>query len=260
MDILQIQSLTVGYGAKAVLENISLTAKEGEFISVVAPNGTGKTTLLKTIAGVLLPINGSIHLNGKNLSSYSRRELARQIAVVGADILAPGYDALQMVLMGRFPHSSRFSGPSANDHAIVEAAMEDVDIWHKRRCQYSELSQGERQKVIIARALAQQPQLLLLDEPTAHLDIANQFAILQLIKQAALQTEMAVIAVIHDINLALEFSTKLLFVKNSQVLAYGNPEKVATTANLKELYGMDFTLYHDAAATYVRPNLKKEDE
>ncbi|MBP2649895.1 MAG: yusV 2 [Firmicutes bacterium] len=253
ISLLEAQALSVGYEKKTILENINFTINTGDFISVIAPNGAGKSTLLKTIAGVLAPIDGNVNINKKPLTSYSRRELAQQIAMVGADTMALGYTVQQMVLMGRFPHIRRFHGPSNKDHVLVKAAIEAVDISNKSMCFYSELSQGERQKVIIARALVQQPQLLLLDEPTAHLDIANQFNILRLIKKAVVPKKVAVIAVLHDINLALEFSTKLLLIKNSRVLAFGEPQAVVTIDNLKQLYGLDFTLYHDAAATYVRP-------
>ncbi|MGI6091704.1 MAG: ABC transporter ATP-binding protein [Veillonellaceae bacterium] len=255
MDILQIQALDVGYSSNTVLRNINLTVKAGEFVSVAAPNGTGKSTLLKTIAGLLPPLNGSILLNGQTVADYSRRELAKQIAVVSSDVAAPDYTAYQMVLMGRFPHVSRFAGLTDQDHFVVRTSMKDVDIWKKQACRCSELSQGERQKVIIARALAQQPKLLLLDEPTAHLDICNQYSILHLIKKLALQKDIAVIAVIHDINLAIQFSTHLLLLKNGRLLSYGRPAEVITAETLNQLYDMDFALYHEAAATYVRPNL-----
>lgn len=256
MDILDIQLLDAGYKATPVLQEINLAVRAGQFVSVVAPNGAGKSTLLKTIAGVLPQLKGSISLHGKLLTSYERREIARQIAVVGSDVPILEYTALQMVLMGRFPHLQRFSGPSRVDHAIVQEAMEDVGIWDKRFCVCSELSQGERQKVTIARALAQCPRLLLLDEPTAHLDICNQYGILHLIKRLAQKKGMAIIAVIHDINLAIEFSTQLLFLQDGRMLAYGEPQEVATPDILRKLYGMNFTCYGDAAATYVRPNLQ----
>lgn len=252
-EILEISNLTAGYKTKQVLANISLVVNAGQFVSVVAPNGTGKSTLLKTIAGVLPPLAGSVQIKGQPLSHFGRRELAQHIAVVGAEVAMTDYTVGEMVVMGRFAHMSRFSGPSTADQKIVQAAMEDVKIADKQHCLCSELSQGERQKVIIARALAQQPELLLLDEPTAHLDICNQFVILQLIKNLAQDKNMAVIAVIHDLNLALQFSTELLFLKNGGILAYGDPQQTATPAILKDLYGMEFTLHCDGAATYVRP-------
>ncbi|HWQ61661.1 MAG TPA: ABC transporter ATP-binding protein [Negativicutes bacterium] len=255
MDILRLESLDAGYGAKTVLQNINLTVDAGQFIGVVAPNGTGKSTLLKTIAGVLPPLTGSVLLQGKALTDYSRRDIATRIAVVGVEATYFEYTALQMVMMGRFPHIGRFSGPSAADRSIVQATMEAVGIWDMRLCPCDELSQGERQKVVVARALAQQPALLLLDEPTAHLDIGNQFAILQLIRNIGLQRNMAVIAVIHDTNLALRFSTHLLFLQDGRTLAYGKSQDIALAETLQTLYGMEFIIYRDAAATYVRPSL-----
>jgi len=257
MELLRIQSLDAGYGAKTVLQNINLTADAGQFISVVAPNGAGKSTLLKTIAGVLAPLNGSVLLKGKALADYSRRDIATRIAVVGAETTRFEYTALQMVMMGRFPHVGRFAGPTAADRSIVQATMETVGVWDMRLCPCDELSQGERQKVVVARALAQQPALLLLDEPTAHLDIGNQFAILQQIKDIGLQRNMAVIAVIHDTNLALRFSTHLLFLQDGRTLAYGEPREIALADMLRTMYGMEFIVHRDAAATYIQPNLAK---
>lgn len=255
MSILDIHALDVGYHSKTILHNITLTVEEGQFISVIAPNGTGKSTLLKAIAGILKPLAGTICLNNKALADYSRRELAQQIAVVGSEVTMQEYTVLQMVLMGRFPHIPRFSGPTQKDYEIVQTAMQEAGIWDKRFRSCSELSQGERQKIIIARALAQQPKLLLLDEPTSHLDVSNQFSILHLIKKLAITKDMAVIAVMHDINLAMQFSTDLLLLKKGQILAYGSSPGVATAENLRNLYDMEFTLHCDAAATYVRPNI-----
>jgi len=258
LAILKVKSLDVGYGTKLVLEDINLTVSPGQFVGVIAPNGTGKSTLLKTIAGILPPLKGAILLGDQPLSHYSRRELAKKIAVVGSDITVGHYTALQMVFMGRFAHIPRFSNATKKDHAIVQQAMEDVGIWDKRSSLCSELSQGEKQKVIIARALCQEPKLLLLDEPTAHLDICNQFGILQLIKNVARRNQIAVVAVLHDINLALQFSTHLLFLKSGRLLAYGHHQGVLSAELLKTLYGMDFTLYQDSAATYVRPSWAEE--
>jgi len=253
--ILEINNLDAGYKSKKVLNNITLVVNTGQFISIVAPNGTGKSTLLKTIAGILPPLAGKVLIGNKALGDFGRRELAKKIAVVGSEITTPSYTVSEMVAMGRFAHISRFSGPSAADRDFVRAAMEDVKISDKQHCLCSELSQGERQKVIIARALAQQPELLLLDEPTAHLDICNQFNILQLIKNLARDKDMAVIAVLHDLNLALQFSTELLFLKDGGMLAYGKPLQTATPAILKQLYGMNFILHRDAATLYVQPVL-----
>ena len=140
----------------------------------------------------------------------------------------------------------------------MDKALHDVGLWQQRSCLCSELSQGERQKVLLARALAQQPVLLLLDEPTAHLDVGNQFTIMELIKQLAHDKQIAVMAVLHDINLALGYATRLLLLHNGGILADGSPLEVATPDNLKALYGMDFTFICHAAATYVQPSVLSE--
>lgn len=258
MTVLQIQDLDAGYGTKAVLRGVNLAVGAGEFVSVIAPNGAGKSTLLKIAAGVLPPLAGTVMLHDRQLTSYSRRELARQVAMVSSDITAHDYTLYQMTLLGRFAHMNRFAGPSAQDRNIVDKALHDVGLWQQRSCLCSELSQGERQKVLLARALAQQPVLLLLDEPTAHLDVGNQFAIMELIKQLAHDKQIAVMAVMHDINLALGYATRLLLLHNGGILADGSPRDAATPDNLKTLYGMDFTFICHAAATYVQPSVLSE--
>ncbi len=255
MNILSMHGLNAGYGSKKILANICLAVQPGQFISIIAPNGTGKSTLLKTVAGILPPLEGEILFAGKSLASYKRRELAKKIAMVSTYAGENDFTVLQMVMMGRFPHIPRFSSPSTADKAAVQSAMEDAGIWTERDSLYSKLSQGEQQKVIIARALAQQPELLLLDEPTAHLDICNQFTILQLIKHLANRKQMAVIAAIHDINLALQFSSHLVFLKNGSIADSGPTEKVLSAEILSDLYGMPFILTRDSETVYVRPNL-----
>ena len=251
--LLTIQSLTAGYQTEDVLQNISFTVSAGEFISIVAPNGTGKSTLLKCITGVLPLRDGKVLLRDRTRSSYKPREFARQVAVVGEEEASFDFSAEQIVFMGRFPHIPRFAQPSAVDRGLVQEAMDNVGMWHKRHAKLHELSQGERQKVMIARALAQSPQLLLLDEPTSHLDIANQYAVLGLVKKLAAERNIAVIAVLHDINLALRFSSRLILLKHGRLLADGPPETVLTPEMLEILYGMEFTLLRQGNICCVQP-------
>ena len=252
--LLTIQSLTAGYQTEDVLQNISFTVSAGEFISIVAPNGTGKSTLLKCITGVLPLRDGKVLLRDRKRSSYKPREFARQVAVVGEEEESFDFSAEQIVFMGRFPHIPRFAQPSAVDRGLVQEAMDNVGIWHKRHAKLHELSQGERQKVMIARALAQSPQLLLLDEPTSHLDIANQYAVLGLVKKLAAERNIAVIAVLHDINLALRFSSRLILLKQGHLLADGPPETVLTPEMLEILYGMKFSLLREGNICCVQPS------
>ena len=251
--LLQIESLTAGYHDEDVLQDISFTVAAGEFISIVAPNGTGKSTLLKCITGVLPLRQGKVFLRARPAKSYGPREFARQVAVVVEEDNSFAFTAEQLVFMGRFPHIPRFAQPTATDRALVQEAMDNVGMWRKRRAKLQELSQGERQKVMIARALAQAPQLLLLDEPTSHLDIANQYAVLGLVKKLAAERNIAVIAVLHDINLALRFSSRLILLKQGHLLADGPPGDVLTPDMLETLYGMKFVLLREGDICCVQP-------
>lgn len=251
--LLTIDSITAGYAEDDVLQDISFCVTAGEFISIVAPNGTGKSTLLKCITGALKLRNGNVRLSGRNIAAYRPREFARMVAVVGEEEAAFAFTAEQLVLMGRFAHIPRFSQPSSVDYGLVQEAMDSVGIWQKRRAKLHELSQGERQKVMIARALAQSPQLLLLDEPTSHLDIANQYSVLGLVKRLAAERNIAVIAVLHDINLALRFSSRLILLKQGRLLADGAPQAVLTPEMLENLYDMKFTLLREGDVFCVQP-------
>lgn len=256
--LLQVDTIWAGYGPKTILRDISFTVAPGQFLSIIAPNGTGKSTLLRCISGVLPLKQGSLTINGMAVSSFSRRQLAKLIAVVGEEDTAFDYTVLQTVAMGRFAHIGRFGSESLEDRRIIQQALQDVGMWDKRQQNLSRLSQGERQKVLIARALAQCPQILLLDEPTSHLDIRNQFAILGLIKQLIAKSNMAVVAVIHDINLALQFSTHLLLMKDGEMLACGEPADVLSEDILRAMYGIDFVLHRTQRSWYVQPNFFEE--
>lgn len=251
--LLTIESLSTGYQDEDVLQDISFLVAAGEFISIVAPNGTGKSTLLKCITGVLPLRHGKVLLRGRPTNSYGPRDFARQVAVVGEEENTFAFSAEQLVFMGRFPHIPRFAQPSAIDRGLVQEALDNVGMWRKRHAKIHELSQGERQKVMIARALAQSPQLLLLDEPTSHLDIANQYAVLGLVKKLAAERNIAVIAVLHDINLALRFSSRLILLKQGRLLADGSPGAVLTPDMLETLYGMKFALLRDGDICCVQP-------
>lgn len=252
-SLLTIKSLTAGYQDENVLQDISFRVAPGEFISVVAPNGTGKSTLLKCITGVLPSRCGAVLLRGRRINAYGPRDFAQQVAVVSEEESTFSFTAEQLVFMGRFPHIPRFSQPTAIDRGLVQEAMESVGIWRKRHAKLHELSQGERQKVMIARALAQSPQLLLLDEPTSHLDIANQYAVLGLVKKLAAERNIAVIAVLHDINLALRFSSRLLLLKQGRLIADGPPQAVLTTDMLENVYEMKFALLREGDICCVQP-------
>ncbi|EGO61940.1 ABC transporter ATP-binding protein [Acetonema longum] len=249
--LLTVDDLSAGYGNQPLLHNISFSLEPGETLSIIAPNGAGKSTLLKCITGLLPLMAGGIQLKGKPMTAWSRRELARMIAMVRTEETENPFPAEQVVLMGRYAHIPRFSPPSSDDWAIVRTAMEQTGIWHKRQAVMAELSQGEKQKVLIARAIAQCPDILLLDEPTSHLDVANQYIILSMIKKLAQERRTAILAVIHDINLALQFSTRLMIIHNGQIAAIGSGDEILASNVLESVYGIPFQILRHNRVAYV---------
>jgi iron complex transport system ATP-binding protein len=236
--VIELSGVDVHYGAKKVLDAISFEAKNGVFVGIIGPNGSGKTTLLKAISRVITPTGGIVRLDGQLLSAISSRELAQSIAVVAQDT-GPGFDftVSDVVMMGRYPHLSRFGKEHEEDYAICQNAMALTGITHLSDRSIHEISSGELQRVIIARALAQQPRHLLLDEATSHLDISHQVEILLTIKK--LSEEIAVIGVFHDLNLASYFCDEIIVIKAGKIAATGSPVEVMTPAMLRSIFDLD---------------------
>ncbi len=233
-----LAQISTGYGNQRVLDDISITIPAGSFYCIIGHNGSGKTTLLKTIAGILNPHAGRLHLQGKPIGDYSRRQLARHIAFVpqlGSDGFP--FTVKEIVLMGRTPHQDWLGTSSAADIDIAQKALTYTGLDHLAHRRFEHLSGGERQRVFIARAICQQPRVMILDEPTAALDLAHQVRIMDLMEQLRRDTGMTVVMVSHDINLAAMYADILLLLKNGRPLSQGAPESVLTYANLERAYG-----------------------
>jgi iron complex transport system ATP-binding protein len=242
--MLRVEGVTASYHQIKVLEEISFVVEEGEFLGIIGPNGAGKTTLLKVITGVKQPLSGKVILNGKEIKDFSRREVAKIMAVVPQiSFLPPLFTVEEVVLMGRYPHQKRFSVTS-EDTAAVDEAMKKVGITKFRERLVSELSGGERQEVIIARALAQKPKILILDEPTANLDIKHEIRILGLVKKLV-EEGVTAIMVIHDLNLAARFCDRLILLDKQKIQAEGKPEDVLTPSLLKEAYEVEVAVEYN---------------
>ena len=236
---LRLECVSSGY-FEDVIKEISFEAHGGEFIGVIGPNGSGKTTLLRTIAKVLRPRKGVIYLNGQDLEKMGIKDLAKIVAVVPQNLHVDfNFSVEDVVLMGRTPHLGRFEFESDRDFEIAFKAMKIVGCDHLIGRTVGEISGGELQKVIIARALAQEPKILLLDEPTAHLDINHQIEIMNVLKKLA-ESGVLVIAVIHDVNLALQFCSKLILMKEGRIVAFGEPEDVVTF--IKDIFDVDLVI------------------
>ncbi len=227
MDFLNVIDLKSGYSNNLVLRDISFSIKKGEFIGIIGPNGAGKTTLLKTLSHIIKPLSGKVLLQGKDVHLLSSTLLARQCAMVGQNLLSLfSFTVEEIVLMGRNPYLGLFKQERKEDVEIVNMALKRTDMSLLKDRPIDELSAGERQRALIAKALVQQPQLLLLDEPTAHLDIGYQTDILDLIRSLNKESELTVVCVLHDLNLASQYCDKLLLLDKGKIAGFGSPAEI----------------------------------
>lgn len=236
-SVLKVENLSFSYDEALVLKNLSLEVKKGDFISIIGPNGSGKSTLINLLSRVLKGFEGSISIFEKDIKSLSAREVARLIAVV-PQYSNPGFDfnVEEMVLMGRFPYISRFGSEGRQDYDIVADIMEKTKVSGLSRKKFNELSGGEKQRVVIAQALAQDTPILLLDEPTSHLDINFQIELMELFYKLNLNGEKTIIGVFHDINLAANYSRTAILLKNGQVYAQGDIDSVINKENIQNVF------------------------
>jgi iron complex transport system ATP-binding protein len=240
MSVISAENINFRYAEKPVMEGVSFSIDEARMVAVIGPNGSGKTTLLKIINGTLFPDTGRMLIDGKETKNWSRREIARKVAIVPQEtaITFPFF-AEEIVLMGRFPHLSNYRFEDKNDYRIVQEAMEKTDTLAFASRRFNELSAGERQRVLIARALAQEPEILLLDESTVFLDLKHQFQFLGLLKQLNTSQKLTVIFVTHDINLAAQNAGQIIMLDSGKIYAIGMPAEVITAANIKEVYDVN---------------------
>lgn len=237
--LLRLQDLRVAYDGREVLHGLDLQVAPGEMVGLLGPNGSGKSTLLRVLAGLLTPSAGNIQLSGRPLRQFSSRERARRVALVPQSVLIPfAFPVFDVVAMGRHPHLGLLGAPTPRDFEIIHQALGETDCAHVQDRPVTELSGGELQRVIIARALAQQASLLLLDEPTAHLDINHQLDIARLLGRLNREQGLTVLWVSHDLNLAAEFCQRLVMLQDGQIVADGAPEEVVTTEIVERVYGV----------------------
>jgi iron complex transport system ATP-binding protein len=240
MVVLNLQDVSFHYDREAtsrVLQNVSFTVRKGEFLGIIGPNGSGKTTLLRICNRILSPRSGTVTVNGKDIRQIKRIVLARIAAFVAQDSpeLFP-FTVEECVLMGRAPHLGRLQFEGKKDFAIARQALEATGTLSLASRSMTDLSGGEKKRVMIARALAQEPQILFLDESTAHLDMKHQTAIFDLLKTLNRENQLTVIVVTHDINMASLYCDRLLLLSQGSVFAAGLPEEVITEANIREVY------------------------
>ncbi len=235
--MLEIKDLSCGYDSRLILRKINFQAGDKEFIGVIGPNGSGKTTLLRAITRILKPAQGAVLLAGKNIRQMGFKELARKIAVVPQDFSGGTMSVEEFVLLGRIPHFQKYQFlETKQDLQIAQSCMARTDTLKLKDQLMSRISGGERQLALICRALTQQPKLLLLDEPTTHLDITHQVVILDLLKRLNQELGLTVMMVLHDLNLASEYCHRLILINQGQIHKVGRPEEVLTYQTIEEVY------------------------
>lgn len=236
MKLLELREVYFSYD-QPVLSGVTLDVCAGEIVALLGPNGAGKSTLLNLAHGLLQPQRGAVWLNGQSLARWSRREIARRLALVTqqSELRFP-LTVLEFTLAGRFAHARGFGFEAERDLAVAWEALQATDAARFAERLFNELSSGEQQRVVLARALAQEPRLLLLDEPTANADLAHQISLLELVQRLTRARELGVLLVTHEINLAAEFADRVALLKDGCLLASGAPSTVLTEKLLSETF------------------------
>lgn len=241
--MLKIQNIFINYGSSEVIKDVSFTLQMNKIVAVLGANGAGKTTLLKSLNGALPTTKGLILLDEKPLETFTRREIAQKISVVAQENETKfPITVLEFVLAGRFAHGGVFGWESDEDLRIAENALEMCDLRDFADKLMNELSGGERQRVVFARALTTQAKILLLDEPTANLDLSHQAILFQLVRERCQTCDSSAVIITHDLNLASEFADEILLLKGGKVAAKGAPKDVLTAENLREVFEVEVIL------------------
>lgn len=233
--MIELRHVTAGYGGTPVLQDVSLSIYPGEVLVLVGPNGSGKSTLLRTALGMLPKTSGEILLDGREIGSYAQREIAQRIAFLTQSRTVPNITAYRMVLHARFPYLSYPRHYRSEDHKIVEAALERMGGWELRNRPMPTLSGGQRQKIYLAMAVAQQTEMVFLDEPTTYLDAAHQFRIMALAKALAKEGK-GVVLVLHDLPMALETAQRMAVLEQGRMVQVGTPEEIFSSGVLNRVF------------------------
>ena len=234
----EIENIAYAYGRRPVLESLTFSIPQGDFFIIIGPNGSGKTTLMKIVAGIQKPIHGAIRILGRDIHRYTRKELARKIAYVPQRMPVDfPFSVMEIVLMGRAPYQGMLGFENDKDLEKARQAVRFTGIEHLAERRLNQLSGGECQRVFIARAICQEPYVMLLDEPTASLDLSHQVRIMDLMEQLKAEKQITVVMVSHDVNLAAMYGNRLLLLDKGHIAKIGPPENVMTYQTLERSYG-----------------------
>jgi len=254
MDMLRIEDLSLSYGDKPVVQNLSLRVKKGQVVSIIGPNASGKSTILKSIAGIIKPVSGKIFIEEKDISKMDSKKLAQKVSILLQQNKNPDDMSIEeLVYFGRYPHKKWFEAFEASDKKIIEEAMKLTNTFALRDKTLETLSGGERQRAWIAMALAQEPDILLFDEPTTYLDLAHQIEFLELVNRLNKETGVTVVLVLHDLNQAARYGNYLFAMKEGKIFAQGSPEEVLNPQNILNIYNIEAKIFNPAGYPVVIP-------
>ena len=257
MDMLRIEDLSLSYGDKPVVQNLNLRVKKGQVVSIIGPNASGKSTILKSIAGIIKPVSGKIFIEEKDISKMDSKKLAQKVSILlQQNKTLDDMSIEELVYFGRYPHKKWFEGFEASDKKIIEEVMKLTNTFALRDKTLETLSGGERQRAWIAMALAQEPDILLFDEPTTYLDLAHQIEFLELVNRLNKETGVTVVLVLHDLNQAARYGNYLFAMKEGKIFAQGSPEEVLNSQNILSIYNIEAKIFNAAGYPVVIPERK----
>lgn len=259
-NIIRVDHVNVGYDKKTVVEEVHFKGLRGQMICLLGPNGAGKSTILRTISGLLEPVDGAVYIDGENIAMMKKDILAKKLAVVLTEQVTPQMTTVyEIAAMGRNPYTNFWGKLSRDDRLIIDHALETVGAYKLKDRYYAELSDGEKQKVMIARALVQQPELIVLDEPTSHLDIRHKIEIIHILNKLCRTMGITVILSLHDIDLAIKGCQTLILVKDGKILTQGAPEDVIRNETVQTLYDIEGAHYNEKMGSVELDGINTED-
>ncbi len=236
---LSTRELVVGYDGKPLIKDVNIDVEPGEIVTLIGPNGAGKSTILKSIAGYLVPLGGAVYISGKPMKDLSSRELALELSVMLTERLSTELlTCADVVETGRYPYTGKLGILSDEDRAVVQESMEMVHVWDLRDRDFMQISDGQRQRILLARAICQRPRIMMLDEPTNYLDIHYQIELLNVLRRLVSQGDVGVIMSLHELPLARKISTRIICVKGDSIQAQGTPEEIFTPLVINDLYDL----------------------
>lgn len=255
MIIIKTKALSVGYDKKVVVDKVNITAIKGEILCILGPNGAGKTTILRTLSGLLKPIDGNVYIKEECLENINRKKLSKELAIVLTKKLdGKLMTCYEIISMGRYPHTGFFGKLSDKDNKIIFESLRLVNGENLAYRYFDELSDGEKQKILVARAIAQEPDIIVLDEPTTHLDIKHRLELMDILKKLSKEKGITVILSLHEIDIAIKSCDKVMLVKDNKIVAYGVPEDIIDENIIKKLYDLNDSNFNNLLGSIEMSN------